>query len=46
MPAVISGVIGAVLGALVVVGGVTTYTNVSTTDTQRTSPTSVPYADE
>jgi hypothetical protein len=46
MRVVISGVIGTVTGVLVVVGGVTTYTNVSTTDTQRTSPTSVPYADE
>jgi hypothetical protein len=46
MGALISGVVGAVLAAVVVVGGVTTYSNVSTTDTQRTDPSSVPYADE
>lgn len=46
MGALISGLVGAGLGAVVVFGGVTTYSNVSTTDAQRTDPSSVPYADE
>jgi hypothetical protein len=46
MGALISGLVGAVLAALVVFGGVTTYSNMSTSETQKTDPTSVPYADE
>jgi hypothetical protein len=46
MGALVSGIVGAVLASIVVFTGVTTYSNLSTTDTQKTSPTSVPYADQ
>ncbi len=46
MGALISGFVGAGLAAVVVFGGVTTYSNVSTSGTQQTDPNSVPYADE
>ncbi|MGZ8742994.1 MAG: hypothetical protein ACXWXO_08735 [Nocardioides sp.] len=46
MGALISGGVGALLAAVVVFGGVTTYSNMSTTDVQKTDPASVPYADE
>ena len=42
----VGGLVGAGLAAVVVFGGVTTYSNVSTTDVQQTDPSSVPYADE
>lgn len=46
MGALISTLVGAALGAVVVVGGVATYQAATTTDTQRTDPSSVGYADE
>jgi hypothetical protein len=46
MGAVISTVVGAVLGAVVVVGGVTTYQAMSIEDTQQVDPGAVGYADE
>ena len=46
MGGLVAGLVGAGLATAVVLGGVTTYSNVSTTDVQRTNPSSVPYADE
>ncbi|MGH3507765.1 MAG: hypothetical protein ACRDO2_11230 [Nocardioidaceae bacterium] len=46
MGGLIAGLVGAGLGAAVVFGGVTTYNNMSTSDVQKTNPSSVPYADE
>lgn len=46
MGGLVAGLVGAVLSAAVVFGGVTTYSNMSTSDVQRTDPSSVPYADE
>ena len=46
MGALISTLVGAALAGVVVVGGVSTYQAATTTDTQRTDPDSVGYADE
>jgi hypothetical protein len=46
MGALISGAVGAVLAAVLVVGGVSTFTGSDTSDGQNASPTSVSYADE
>jgi hypothetical protein len=46
MVALVSGAVGAVLAAVLVVGGVSTFTSGSGADGQNASPASVSYADE
>ena len=46
MGALLSAVVGAVVGAVVVVGGVTVYQSATITDTQKVNASSVGYADE
>jgi hypothetical protein len=46
MRALVSGVVGAVVAAVLVLGGTSTYNNVSTTDKQHTDPASVGYGDQ
>jgi hypothetical protein len=42
----VSGLVGAGLSVVLVIGGVTTYNNASTSSDQSVDPSAVPYGDE
>lgn len=46
MGGIIAALVGAGAGAILVVGGVATYQSATVSDTQKTDPSAVGYADE